>query len=79
MTTRHLARWTLLSLTLAAAAASVASGQQRAAHAQPDHVVRSRPENLSWGWFPLDARPVLTVTSGQTVRIDTLSHAGSTQ
>jgi acetamidase/formamidase len=42
-------------------------------------VLRSVPENIIWGWFPTDARPVLTVRSGQTVRIDTLSHAGSTQ
>ena len=41
--------------------------------------VPSRPETLSWGWFPLDKAPVLTVASGQTVTIDTLSHAGSTQ
>ena len=45
----------------------------------PDHYLPSRPENVTWGWFPLDARPVLTVRSGQTVRIDTISHQGSTQ
>ena len=49
--------------------------------AQPpsEHFVPSRPETLSWGWFPIDKTPVLTITSGETVRIDTLSHAGSTQ
>ena len=44
-----------------------------------DQEVPSRPETLSWGWFPLDKPPVLTIASGDTVRIDTLSHAGSTQ
>jgi acetamidase/formamidase len=44
-----------------------------------DHVLPSRPENLTWGWIPIDARPSLTIRSGQTVRIDTLSHHGSTQ
>jgi acetamidase/formamidase len=44
-----------------------------------DHYVPSRPENVTWGWFPLDAKPVLTIRSGQTVRIDTISHQGSTQ
>ncbi len=44
-----------------------------------DHYVPSRPENLSWGWYPIDKEPVLTVRSGQTVRIDTLTHAGATQ
>jgi acetamidase/formamidase len=44
-----------------------------------DHFVPSRPETVSWGWFPLDKPPVLTIDSGDTVRIDTLSHAGATQ
>ena len=44
-----------------------------------DHFVPSRPENLSWGWYPIDKKPVLTIRSGETVRIDTLSHAGATQ
>ena len=42
-------------------------------------LVPTRPETLSWGWFPLDKAPVLTIASGATVRIDTLSHAGATQ
>ena len=70
-------RWTLLAAALILAAIAAATAQQAAP--TPDHVLRSRPENLTWGWFPLDAKPVLTVTSGQTVRIDTLSHAGATQ
>lgn len=63
---------------LAAALASAAAGSL---HAQidPDHVVRSTPENVVWGWYPIDRPPVLTVRSGETVRIDTLSHAGTTQ
>jgi acetamidase/formamidase len=44
-----------------------------------DHYLRSRPENVTWGWIPIDRAPVLTIQSGQTVRIDTLSHHGSTQ
>ena len=44
-----------------------------------DHFVPSRPGNLSWGWYPIDKEPVLTIRSGQTVRIDTLTHAGATQ
>lgn len=44
-----------------------------------DHHVRSRPETSVWGWFPIDAPAVLTIKSGATVRIDTLSHAGTTQ
>jgi acetamidase/formamidase len=44
-----------------------------------DHYLPARPENVTWGWFPLDAKPLLTIQSGQTVRIDTISHQGATQ
>ena len=44
-----------------------------------DHHLRAQPENLSWGWIPTDKPPVLIVQSGDTVRIDTISHHGSTQ
>ena len=56
-------------------------GLTRSAAAQDpgEHFVPSRPETVSWGWFPLDKPPVLTIDSGDTVRIDTLSHAGATQ
>ena len=55
-------------------------GQRRAASGMAaDHVLPSRPDNVIWGWIPIDARPALTIRSGQTVRIDTLSHHGSTQ
>ena len=58
----------------------MAAGSGTTAAAQDaDHFVPSRPETVSWGWFPLDKPPVLTIDSGDTVRIDTLSHAGATQ
>ncbi|MCZ6474921.1 MAG: acetamidase/formamidase family protein, partial [Gammaproteobacteria bacterium] len=44
-----------------------------------DHHLRAQPENLSWGWIPTDKPPVLNIQSGDTVRIDTISHHGSTQ
>ncbi|MDA1091889.1 MAG: acetamidase/formamidase family protein [Acidobacteria bacterium] len=49
------------------------------AQAQTEHYVPSRPDALSWGWYPVDKPPLLTIESGDTVRVDTLSHAGSTQ
>ena len=55
----------------------VASAQD--APIQADHFVPSRPANLSWGWYPINKEPVLTIRSGQTVRIDTVTHAGATQ
>ena len=44
--------------------------------AKVDHVVFSSPENLSWGWFPIDKEPAATARSGQTVEIHTLTGAG---
>ena len=76
------ARHTWLALLpLLAVAACVAPGdtedQQQAFEA--DYFVPSTPENVSWGWYPLDKEPVLTIRSGETVRINTLTHAGTTQ
>ena len=45
----------------------------------PDHVLPSRPETLNWGWYPIDREPVLRIASGETVRIQTLTHVGATQ
>jgi acetamidase/formamidase len=42
----------------------------------PDHTLRSTPETVVWGYLAADVPPVLTIRSGQTVRIDTLSHQG---
>jgi acetamidase/formamidase len=44
---------------------------------QADWFVPSRPETVVWGWIPIDNPPVLTIQSGQTVRIDTISHQGA--
>jgi acetamidase/formamidase len=45
---------------------------------RPDHFVRSRPKNVVWGGFPINRTAVLTMQSGQTVRIDALSQSGAT-
>jgi len=41
--------------------------------------VRSTPENVVFGAFPIDRLPVQRVASGSIVRIDTLSHRGTLQ
>jgi acetamidase/formamidase len=41
-----------------------------------DAHLRSTPENVSWGWIAADRQPVLSVKSGQTIRIDTVTHQG---
>ncbi|MGH7673636.1 MAG: acetamidase/formamidase family protein, partial [Gemmatimonadales bacterium] len=38
--------------------------------------LRSAPETVSWGWIAADREPVMRVKSGQTVRIDTVTHQG---
>lgn len=43
---------------------------------KPDATLRSTPETVSWGYIAADLPPVLRVQSGQTVRIDTVSHQG---
>ncbi len=48
------------------------------AQAQPPRVL-SRPETVVWGEIPIDRPAVRTVSSGDTVIIDTISHQGSTQ
>lgn len=44
-----------------------------------DHHLRATPDNLHWGGFPIDWDPALVIGSGQTVRVDMLSHQGATQ
>ncbi|HKU70658.1 MAG TPA: acetamidase/formamidase family protein [Burkholderiales bacterium] len=44
----------------------------------PDAHVRSTPETVVRGHLPSGRKPVLTVKSGQVVRIDTVSHQGIT-
>jgi acetamidase/formamidase len=44
--------------------------------ATPDHTLKSRPETIVWGYLAADIPPALTIRSGQTVRIDTVSHQG---
>jgi acetamidase/formamidase len=56
-----------------------AQGRDNHATNHPDYIVRSTPENVVWGEFPSERPPVLTIQSGDTVRIETLSHAGATQ
>ena len=62
-----------------AVVSSLGSKRSMSVELQDEHFVPSQPNTLRWGWFPIDAPPVLTVQSGETVRIDTLSHAGATQ
>jgi acetamidase/formamidase len=46
--------------------------------ARAPRLLRSIPGNVSWGLIPADAPPALTIASGETVRIDTISQQGLT-
>lgn len=39
-------------------------------------ILRSTPQTVSWGWIAADRPSVARVTSGQTLRIDTVTHQG---
>lgn len=67
----------LSKLKLAAAAAILALGS--AAHAADAPIVlRSTPQTVIRGIIAADRAPVLRIKSGDTVRIDTVSHGGLT-
>jgi acetamidase/formamidase len=77
---RHVSAALVAAIVLLFLLGPAGYGQRRAGNAMPaDHVLGSRPENLTWGWIPIDAPPAVVIRSGQTVRIDTLSHHGATQ
>ena len=44
-----------------------------------DAHLASTPSTVVWGYIPPGRNPVLTIKSGQTVKIDTLSHQGMAQ
>ena len=80
MNTPDAARLAACSILLLAAAGCLAADEPRGQEAvDPDHFVASRPETVSWGWYPVDKEPVLRMRSGETVRVNTLTHAGATQ
>ncbi|HET9830171.1 MAG TPA: acetamidase/formamidase family protein [Vicinamibacterales bacterium] len=66
-------------LSAAAVAVSMIALQAAEPAATPAVHVRSTPENVVLGVFPIDRAPVAKVASGAVVRIDTLSQRGATQ
>ena len=69
------ARSLLIAVPLAVAVCVYAAGASDA----PALHVRSTPENVVLGVFPIDRAPIARVASGTVVRIDTLSQRGATQ
>jgi acetamidase/formamidase len=42
-----------------------------------DHILPARPDTVAWGYYSGMAKPALTIHSGDTVRMQTLSTCGS--
>src|SRR3954451_1561005 len=55
---------------------TAAAAQPVPVNRTPDATLRSTPETVIWGYFAADISPVLRIKSGQTVKIDTVSHGG---
>jgi acetamidase/formamidase len=56
--------------------ASAAGAQPAPPDNKPDAMLGSTPDTVVWGYFAADIPPALRIKSGQTVRIDTVSHGG---
>ena len=64
----------LTTFAILAAAALAGSAAQGAA--EPKHyVLAATPDNVQWGWYDVTEKPRLTVNSGDTVSIETISHS----
>lgn len=64
----------LLGKELTDIEAAEARGQ--VSRVKPDHVVRSLPENMVWGYFGADVPPVARVKDGAVVDIQTVNPSG---
>ncbi len=63
-------------LSGAPAAAALVLGLGSAQAAEPVLHLKSTPETVVRGYISAERKPVLTIKSGQTVEIDTISHTG---
>lgn len=66
----------LYRIAVALCCAQLAAGCASVGRPQVDAHLRSTPETVVWGYLPAGRAPVLTLRSGQTVRVDTVSHQG---
>ncbi len=68
-------------LTSCAALATAAAGYAAAppASASTEYTLLAKPDTVAWGYYSGQSKPVLTVHSGDTVKMQTLSTCGSPQ
>jgi acetamidase/formamidase len=67
-----------LSRAVSAAVALIlglSAAQAQNAGASKHYVLPATPENVQWGWYDINEKPKLTIKSGDTVSIETLSHS----
>jgi acetamidase/formamidase len=62
-----------VAITLILGASSAAQAQ--VAGTSKHYVLPATPENVQWGWYDINEKPKLTIKSGDTVSIETLSHS----
>lgn len=70
----RIAHTRLTTLAILAAAALAGSAAQGAAGSK-HYVLAATPDNVQWGWYDVTEKPRLTVNSGDTVSIETISHS----
>ncbi|MES2563172.1 MAG: acetamidase/formamidase family protein [Pseudomonadota bacterium] len=68
-----------LALVCLALAGLTGCASPRSVSYTVDAHLPSTPSTVVWGYIPPGRNPVLTIKSGQNVRIDTLSHQGMAQ
>ncbi len=56
-------------------AAAAAPPDADTGHKSKHYVLPATPENVQWGWYDPNEKPKLTIHSGDTVSIETLSHS----
>src|SRR5580658_7680371 len=66
---------TILSRSAALCAAALLAVPT--AHSQATQTLLATPTTVAWGFYSAQAKPVLTVKSGDTVKIQTLSTCGA--
>lgn len=71
-----LAALSVASLPAAASALLPEAPRSEPARIKPDHVVRSLPENMVWGYFGANVPAVYTVRDGDVVEIQTVNPSG---
>jgi len=53
----------------------LSAAQAQDAGASKHYVLPATPENVQWGWYDINEKPKVTIKSGDTVSIETLSHS----